>query len=75
MRSSTIFLIEIIFIKTLTIMRERIKKGYDAPMVELIEARVEKGFQTSGAATEPQPAGSTEGLTAGANSYGGSDFD
>ena len=56
-------------------MRERIKKGYDAPMVELIEARVEKGFQTSGAATEPQPAGSTEGLTAGTNSYGGSDFD
>ena len=52
------------------------KKEYDAPMVELIEARVEKGFQTSGGATpEPQTAGSTEGLTNSGNSYGGSDFD
>lgn len=56
-------------------MTEKIKKGYDAPVVELFEARVEKGFQTSGAATEPQTSGSTEGLTAGANSYGSSDFD
>lgn len=44
-------------------------------MVELIEARVEKGFQSSGGiAPEPQTAGSTEGLSAG-GSYTGDDFD
>ena len=56
-------------------MTEKIKKGYDVPMVELIDARVEKGFQASGTAIEPQTAGSTESLTAGSNSYGGNDFD
>ena len=56
-------------------MIESNKREYDAPMVELIDARVEKGFQASGAAAEPQPAGSTEGLTAGSDSYGGNDFD
>jgi hypothetical protein len=57
-------------------MTKNNKREYDAPMVELIEARVEKGFQTSGGATpEPQTAGSTEGLTNSGNSYGGSDFD
>ena len=43
-------------------------------MVELIEARVEKGFQTSDAAPEPQTTGANEGLTAG-SSYTGNDFD
>jgi hypothetical protein len=45
-------------------------------MVELIEARVERGFAGSGS-SDPQPLGtngSTEGLTGGA-SYSGSDFD
>lgn len=28
-------------------MRKQKKKEYDTPMVELIEARVEKGFQSS----------------------------
>ncbi|MBQ6068842.1 MAG: hypothetical protein IJK84_05000 [Bacteroidales bacterium] len=56
-------------------MKEHFKKEYDAPMVELIEARVEKGFQSSGSiAPEPQTAGSTEGLTEG-GSYTGNDFD
>ena len=56
-------------------MKENFKREYDAPMVELIEARVEKGFQVSGTAPEPQTAGSTEGLTAGGDSYDGNDFD
>ena len=52
------------------------KKEYQSPMVELIEARVERGFAGSGS-SDPQPLGtngSTEGLTGGA-SYSGSDFD
>jgi hypothetical protein len=56
-------------------MIERNKQEYDAPMVDLIDARVEKGFQASGAVVEPQTTGSTEGLTAGNDSYGGNDFD
>ena len=58
-------------------MKENFKKEYDAPMVELMEARVERGFQGSGLTPEPQPntTGSTEGLTAGNDSYSGIDFD
>ena len=57
-------------------MKKNFKREYDAPMVELIEARVEKGFQMSGSADpEAQTAGSTEGLTAGSDSYNGNDFD
>ena len=44
-------------------------------MVELIDARVEKGFAGSGAAEEPQTRGANEALTAGSDSYGGNDFD
>ncbi|MBO4599617.1 MAG: hypothetical protein J5641_02645 [Bacteroidales bacterium] len=33
-------------------MKENYKKEYEAPMVELIEARVEKGFEVSGDPTE-----------------------
>jgi len=29
-------------------MKENEKKEYDAPMVEMLEARVEQGFQLSG---------------------------
>ena len=55
-------------------MKENVKKEYDAPMVEQIEARVEKGFQASGVAPELQTTGANETLTSG-GSYGGSDFD
>lgn len=58
-------------------MTENNKREYDAPMVELMEARVEKGFVGSGE-VEPQPqetSGSTEGLTGSGDSYGGNDFD
>ena len=51
------------------------KREYDAPMVEVIDARVEKGFQASGAAAEPQTRGANEALTEGSDSYGGNDFD
>lgn len=57
-------------------MKENTKKEYDAPMVELIEARVEKGFQGSGAATEGAlGASGTEGVTNSGNSYGDGAFD
>jgi len=52
------------------------KKEYQTPMVELMEARVERGFAGSGN-TDPQPlgtSGSTESLTGGAT-YTGNDFD
>jgi hypothetical protein len=55
-------------------MTENNKREYGAPMVELIEARVEKGFQMSGAA-EPQTTGGTEGLTNSGANFGGNDFD
>lgn len=59
-----------------TLMKENTKKEYDAPMVELIEARVEKGFQGSGAATEGAlGASGTEGVTNSGNSYGDGAFD
>ena len=57
-------------------MQKHKKKEYQTPMVELMEARVERGFAGSG--TEPQPQGTngtTEGLTGSSNSYTGSDFD
>ena len=57
-------------------MTKNNKREYDAPMVELIETRVEKGFQTSGATEEPAGTrGANEALTAGSNSYDGNDFD
>ena len=46
-------------------MTEKQKQEYDAPMVELIEARVEKGFQGSFT-------GSTEGVTNGTERMCGS---
>lgn len=53
------------------------KKDYQTPMVELMEARVERGFAGSGS-TDPQPQGTngtTEGLIGSSNTYTGSDFD
>ena len=49
-------------------MTEKLKQEYDAPMVELIEARVEKGFQTS--MTEEQMRSSNmEGVTGSGHNY------
>ncbi len=39
-------------------------------MVELIEARVEKGFQTSGVADGSKTGSTTEGLTDSDHNYG-----
>ena len=55
-------------------MKEYNKQEYHAPMVELMEARVERGFAGSGEAPAPQTSGSNESLTEG-SSYAGSDFD
>ena len=56
-------------------MTENNKREYDAPMVELMEASVEKGFQMSGGSTESQTRGANEALTAGSDSYDGNNFD
>ena len=56
-------------------MTENNKREYDAPMVELIEARVEKGFQVSGGSAEPHARGANEALSAGSGSFTGNDFD
>ena len=49
-------------------MTEKLKQEYDAPLVELIEARVEKGFQTS--MTEEQMRSSNmEGVTGSGHNY------
>ena len=42
-------------------IEKRIKSEYEAPQMEIFEARVERGFQVSG--TEPEPVSNgTEGL-------------
>ena len=45
-------------------VKKRIKAEYEAPQMEILEARVERGFQASG---NPEPAASngTEGLGVG----------
>jgi len=48
-------------------------KEYLAPMVEVLNARVERGFQASG--TELLPTGSNESLISSGEVHGGSDFD
>ncbi|MBR1834611.1 MAG: hypothetical protein IJ785_03800 [Bacteroidales bacterium] len=53
-------------------MKENLKKEYYAPMVEVLNARVEKGFQASG---ELLPTGSNENLVSSGESHDGSDFD
>ena len=47
-------------------------KGYLAPKVEVLAARVERGFQASG---ELLPTGSNENLVSSGEVHGGSDFD
>ena len=53
-------------------MKENLKKENYAPMVEVLNARVEKGFQASG---ELLPTGDTENLVSSGESHDGSDFD
>ncbi|MBQ5974833.1 MAG: hypothetical protein IKG88_02220 [Bacteroidales bacterium] len=51
-------------------MKENLKKEYFAPMVEILNARVERGFEGSLA-----PTGSNEDLISSGEVHGGSDFD
>lgn len=51
-------------------MTKNNKKEYNAPMVELLNARVERGFEGSLA-----PTGSNEDLVSSGEVHGGSDFD
>lgn len=56
-------------------MKHTPKKEYDTPAVELINARVEKGYQLSGGSDQPQTQSANESLTFSGNSYGGNHFD
>ena len=51
-------------------MKENLKKEYFAPMVEILNARVDRGFEGSLA-----PTGSNEDLISSGEVHGGSDFD
>ena len=51
-------------------MKENLKKEYFAPMVEILNARVERSFEGSRART-----GSNENLISSGEVHGGSDFD
>lgn len=51
-------------------MKENLKKEYFATMVEILNARVERGFEGSLA-----PTGSNEDLISSGEVHGGSDFD
>ena len=51
-------------------MKENLKKEYFAPMVEILNARVERGFEGSLA-----PTGSNEDLIYSGEVHVGSDFD
>ena len=51
-------------------MKENLKKEYFAPMVEILNARVERGFEGSLA-----PTGTNEDLISSGEVHGGSDFD
>jgi hypothetical protein len=49
-------------------MVEKRKQEYDTPMVELIETRVEKGFQTS-MSEEQMRSSNMEGVAGSGNNY------
>ncbi|MBQ5976061.1 MAG: hypothetical protein IJL48_10200 [Bacteroidales bacterium] len=51
-------------------MTENSKKMYTTPLVEVLDARVERGFEGSLA-----PTGSNEDLISSGEVHGGSDFD
>lgn len=53
-------------------MKEIQKKEYDTPMVEVLRARVEKGFEMSSMIA---PTGANEALVSSGEAHGGSDFD
>ena len=50
------------------VMVEKRKQEYDTPMVELIETRVEKGFQTS-MSEEQMRSSNMEGVAGSGNNY------
>ena len=50
------------------VMFEKRKQEYDTPMVELIETRVEMGFQTS-MSEEQMRSSNMEGVAGSANNY------
>ena len=50
-------------------MTEKQKQEYDAPMVELIEARVEKGFQGSFTGTTAGVTNGTERMRGSGHNY------
>lgn len=54
-------------------MTKKNKQEYNAPMVEVMKARVEKGFQASGQGLTPT--GTNENLISSGESHDGSDFD
>ena len=54
-------------------MTQNNKQEYATPMVEVLAARVERGFQASG--TELLPSGSNESMVSSGEVHGGSDFD
>ncbi len=54
-------------------MTQHSKREYTSPMVEVLKARVERGFQVSGEGTAP--IGSNEDLISSGEVHGGSDFD
>ena len=54
-------------------MTQNNKQEYTTPMVEVLAARVERGFQASG--TELLPSGSNESMVSSGEVHGGSDFD
>lgn len=56
-------------------MKENKKMEYDAPKVELLNVRVEKGFAGSDMTPQTNTSGSTEGLTGSGQSLNGNDFD
>ena len=55
------------------VMVEKRKQEYDTPMVELIETRVEMGFQTS-MSEEQMRSSNMEGVSDSGNNYGNALF-
>ena len=54
-------------------MTQQSKREYASPTVEVLKARVERGFQVSGEGVTPT--GSNEDLISSGEVHGGSDFD
>ncbi len=56
-------------------MEQTKKQEYETPQVEMLNARVEKGFAGSGMTPQTNTSGSTEELTSSGQSLNGNDFD